>query len=125
MSPTSLPINARVARPWLAATLLMTVWLTATPARCDPGPGTTRLAASTLATPAWHWLQQVLAELRDWSSVGVEAPHASRPAAHSIAGGRQGARAAGSSATDDCSSGGGSSGGTSGATGSGSNDPNG
>ena len=54
MSPTPLPRSPRRVRPWLAAALMMTVWLSSTPARCDPGPGIAQLAASTLAGPAWQ-----------------------------------------------------------------------
>jgi len=125
MSPSSLPINPRAARLCLAATLLMTVWLAATPARCepDPGPGATPPAASTLAEPAWHWLRQVWAQLRNWPYGALEAPHPSPPAPHSIARSRHGARTAGSSAEDDGGSGD-PSGGSSG-SGTGGHDPNG
>jgi len=139
MSPSSLSGNPRAVRPWLAAALMMTVWLAATPARCDPGPdpdsdrgaGAVRLAASalaatTLAGPAWHWLQQAWAELRAWSSGGTREWQGSRPATRLTAGGWQDLGNAGSSTPDD--GGGGGSAGTgsgSGGTGSGGSDPNG
>jgi hypothetical protein len=65
MSP-SFSTTARAARPWLAAALMLALCLTATPARCDSGPGALRLAASTLAGPGWQWLQQLWSSLDRW-----------------------------------------------------------
>jgi hypothetical protein len=136
MSPSSLSGNPRVVRPWLAAALMMTVWLAAAPARCDPGPdpdrgagavrlATSTLAATTLAGPAWHWLQQAWAELRAWSSGGAREWQGSRPA-RLTAGGWQDLGNAGSSTPDDGSGGGSAGTGSgSGGTGSGGSDPNG
>jgi len=136
MSPSSHPGNPRVVRPWLAAALMLAVWLAATPARCDPGPGAgpgaarlaaSTLAATTLAGPAWHWLQQAWAELQSWGSGGAREEEGSRPATRQTAGGWQDAGNAGSAAPEGGSTGGGSSvtGTGSGSDSTGGSDPNG
>jgi hypothetical protein len=126
MSPTPLPRSPHRVRPWLAAALMMTVWLSSTPARCDPGPGIAQLAASTLAGPAWHWLQLAWAGLQSWGPGGALEGQAFRPAMRPTASGWQGAGGAGSTVPDDARTGGsagdgsGSSGGSAGGS-----DPNG
>jgi hypothetical protein len=126
MSPTPLPRNPRRVRPWLAAALMMTVWLSSTPARCDPGPGIAQLAASTLTGPGWRWLQLAWAGLQSWGPGGAREGQALRPAMRLTASGWQGAGGTGSAAPDDASTGGsagdgsGSSGGSAGGS-----DPNG
>lgn len=85
MSPTSIPTTTRSTRPWLAAALMLAVWLTAAPARCDLALDGARLAAASLADPGWHWLQQLLwANLRWRGAAGAPERHAAatpRPAA--------------------------------------------
>jgi hypothetical protein len=127
MSPTPLPPSPRRVRPWLAAALLMTVWLSSTPARCDSGPGIARLAASTLAGPAWHWLQLAWAGFQSWGPGGARDGQAYRPAIRATAGGWQGAGGADSAAPEDTSTGGGSAvgGSGSGSGNTGGSDPNG
>ncbi len=128
MSPSPLPRNPRAMRPWLAAALLMTVWLAASPARCDPGPGadTARLAAFTLAGPAWHWLQQAWAGLRSWGPGAAREGQGSRPGVRLTAGGWHRAGSAGSAAPDDGGTGGSTGDGSgSGGAGAGGSDPNG
>ena len=127
MSPTPLPRSPRRARPCLAAALMMTVWLSSTPARCDPGPGIAQLAASTLAGPAWHWLQLTWAGLQSWGLGGAREGQALRPAMRlTTAGGWQAAAGAGSAAPDDASTGGSAGDGSSSGGGSaGGGDPNG
>jgi hypothetical protein len=107
MSPTPLPRTPRRVRPWLAAALMMTVWLSSTPARCDPGPGIAQLAASTLAGPAWHWLQLAWAGLQFSGPGGAREGHTLRPPMRLTASGWQGAGGAGSAAAADDASGGG------------------
>ena len=128
MSPTPLPRNPRRVRPWLAAALMMTVWLSSTPARCDPGPGPgiAQLAASTLAGPAWHWLQLTWAGLQSWGLGGAREAHAFRPAMRfTTAGGWHSVGGAGSAALDDASTGGSDSGGSNSGGSAGGGDPNG
>jgi hypothetical protein len=126
MSPTPLPPSPRRVRPWLAAALMMTVWLSSTPARCDPGPGIARLAASTLTGPAWHWLQLAWAGLQSWGPGGAREGQAFRPAIRLTAGGWQGAGGADSAAPADTSAGGSAGdGSSSGGSGAGGSDPNG
>ena len=126
MSPTPLPRSPRRVRPWLAAVLMMTVWLSSTPARCDPGPGIARLAASTLAGPAWHWLQLAWAGLQPWGPGGAREGQASRPAIRLTASGWQGAGGADSAPSADTSTGGSAGDGSgSGSGGAGGADPNG
>ena len=131
MSPTPLPRSSHRVRPWLAAALMMTVWLSSTPARCDPGPGIAQLAASTMAGPmagpAWQWLQLAWAGLRAWAPGGAREGQVLRPAAaRPAAGGWQGAAGAGSAAPDDASTGGSAGeGSSSGNGGAGGADPNG
>lgn len=126
MSPTPLPRNPRRVRPWLAAALMMTVWLSSTPARCDPGPGIAQLAASTLAGPAWHWLQLAWTGLQSWGPGGPREEQGFRPATRLTGSGWQGTGGAGSAAPDDAStSGSAGEGSGSGGTGAGGSDPNG
>jgi hypothetical protein len=126
MSPTPLPRNPCRVRPWLAASLMMTVWLSSTPARCDPGPGIAQLAASTLAGPAWHWLQLAWAGLQSCGPGGAREGQALRPAMRLTASGWQGAGGGGSAAPDDAISGGsGGNGSGSSGGGAGGSDPNG
>jgi len=126
MSPTPLPRNPHRGRPWLAAALMMSIWLASIPARCDPGPGIARLAASTMAGPAWHWLQLAWAGLRSWGPGGAREGQASRPATRRTASGRHGADGAGSAAPDDATTGGSAGeGSSSGGGGAGGSDPNG
>lgn len=86
MSP-SFPTTARAARQWLAAALTLAVCLTATAARCDPGPGPVRPAAAALAGPAWHWLQLLFPGLGTWRPGSVEKRQAPSPAASPSDGG--------------------------------------
>ena len=126
MSPTPLPRSPRRVRPWLAAALMMTVWLSSTPARCDPGPGIAQLAASTLAGPAWHWLQLALAGLQSWGPGSAREGPAFRPAIRPTASGWQGAGGTDFGAPDDTSTGGSAGdGSSSGGSGAGGSDPNG
>jgi len=126
MSPSPLPRNPRVVRPWLAAALMMTVWLAATPARCAPGPGAAPLVASTLAGPAWHWLQLAWAGLRPWAPGASRAGQRFRPGVRLSAGGWPGAGGAGLAAPDGGSTGGSAGDGSgSGGAGAGGSDPNG
>jgi len=126
MSPTPLPRNPRRVRPWLAAALMMTVWLSSTPARCDPAPGIAQLAAATLAGPAWHWLQLAWAGLKSWGPGGPREGQALRPAMRLTASGWQGTGGAGSAAPDDTSTGGSAGEGSgSGGDSAGGSDPNG
>ncbi len=127
MSPTPLPRSPRRVRPSLAAALMMTVWLSSTPARCDPGPGIAQLTAFTLAGPAWHWLQLTWAGLQSWGPGGARQGQSFRPAIRpAAAGGWQGAGGAGSAAPDDARTGGSAGdGSSSGGSGAGGSDPNG
>jgi len=126
MSPSPHPRNPRAVRPWLAAALMTTVWLAATPARCDPGPGDRTLVASTLAGPAWHWLQLAWAGLRSWGPGAAREGQRSRPGVRLTTGGWPGAGGAALATPDDGSAGGSAGNGAgSGGAGAGGSDPNG
>jgi hypothetical protein len=113
MSPSSLPRTPRALRPWLAAAMMLTVWLTATPARCDPGPVASRLAATARANPAWPWLQVLWTRLPWGAGSGQQLHAAGVP--HPRANGRHGPGTAGSSAVSG-TVGGGSGNGSGGST---------
>ena len=114
MSPFSIPRTLRAARPWLAAAMMLAVWLTATTARCCTfGPRAAPPAVSIRANPGWPWLQLLWATL-PWGAGGGQELYAARDwRPRASASGRHGLATTGASASDT----GGSSAGTDGSAG--------